>query len=109
MTTETHISFAVDCREYLHADGGLDHDTPDFLKEPALLLGFYRAMVLTRTFDNKAIALQGPAGSKETSDKAGRKAIDRRRSAEPCPGSFAAARSAVVGASRSPPRAAPWI
>jgi 2-oxoisovalerate dehydrogenase E1 component alpha subunit len=58
MTTETHISFAVDCREYLHADGGLDHDTPDFLKEPALLLGFYRAMVLTRTFDNKAIALQ---------------------------------------------------
>jgi hypothetical protein len=58
MTTETHISFAVDCREYLQADGGLGHDTPDFLKEPAFLLGFYRAMVLTRTFDNKAIALQ---------------------------------------------------
>lgn len=50
--------FRVSCRQYLRPDGTLtaslpcDEYTPDFLKS------LYRQMVLTRTFDHKAIALQ---------------------------------------------------
>ena len=40
------------------SDGRLVGELPDFARDPAALLPLYRAMVLTRTFDGRAIALQ---------------------------------------------------
>jgi pyruvate dehydrogenase E1 component alpha subunit len=42
----------------LDADGKVVGVMPEFAREPAELLRLYRALVLTRTFDTKAIALQ---------------------------------------------------
>lgn len=42
----------------LDADGKLVGTMPEFARDPAELLKLYRTLVLTRTFDTKAIALQ---------------------------------------------------
>ena len=42
----------------LDAEGTLVGAMPEFAREPAVLLQLYRALVLTRTFDAKAVALQ---------------------------------------------------
>lgn len=54
----TVARFAVDRVEILGEDGRVRGELPDFAKDPAALVPLYRAMVLTRTFDAKAIALQ---------------------------------------------------
>lgn len=43
---------------YIDRDGKAVAALPDFARDPAALVTMYRAMVLTRTFDAKAIALQ---------------------------------------------------
>ena len=44
--------------EVLDAEGKIVGTMPEFGREPAELLRLYRALVLTRTFDTKAVALQ---------------------------------------------------
>ena len=47
-----------DCTRYLSTDGRLARALPEFALDPAALIALYRAMVLTRTFDARAIAMQ---------------------------------------------------
>ena len=50
--------FEVHRRAYLAPDGTVLRQPPDFVDDPDLLISFYRAMVLARTFDLKAVSLQ---------------------------------------------------
>jgi len=43
---------------YLTAEGSVENALPRSARDPADLVALYRAMVLTRTFDEKAVALQ---------------------------------------------------
>ena len=54
----TAASFQVDHTGYLDADGNARQPLPAFAQDTARLIALYRAMTLTRTFDNKAVALQ---------------------------------------------------
>lgn len=51
-------SFEVEHFQCLDADGKVVAELPDFARAAADLIPFYRAMVLTRVFDRKAVALQ---------------------------------------------------
>ncbi len=51
-------SFAIEFTRCLAADGSPAGALPAFAADPAELVRLYRAMVLTRTFDAKAVALQ---------------------------------------------------
>lgn len=55
---ETVASFTIGFTRILDAGGALVAPLPGFARETAALVRLYRAMVLTRTFDAKAIALQ---------------------------------------------------
>jgi 2-oxoisovalerate dehydrogenase E1 component alpha subunit len=50
--------FEVHRRAYLAPDGTVLRQPPDFAADTDLLISFYRAMVLARTFDLKAVSLQ---------------------------------------------------
>jgi 2-oxoisovalerate dehydrogenase E1 component subunit alpha len=50
--------FEVRRRAYLAPDGTAVRPLPEFAADRALLVSLYRAMVLTRTFDLKAVSLQ---------------------------------------------------
>ncbi len=50
--------FEIRRRRYLDASGNIEDTLPDFAKDPSALFPLYRAMVLTRTFDARAVALQ---------------------------------------------------
>jgi 2-oxoisovalerate dehydrogenase E1 component alpha subunit len=50
--------FEVRRRNYLASDGSIDRPLPAFAADTKLLVGLYRAMVLLRLFDRKAVALQ---------------------------------------------------
>jgi pyruvate dehydrogenase E1 component alpha subunit len=54
----TVATFTVDHTSYLDAAGNAIKPLPEFAQDAATLVGFYRAMVLTRAFDTKAISLQ---------------------------------------------------
>jgi 2-oxoisovalerate dehydrogenase E1 component alpha subunit len=62
MATKSSLSivarFEVLRRGYLPPDGTMLDRAPDSIPDLASLISFYRAMVLTRTFDLKAVALQ---------------------------------------------------
>ena len=47
-----------DCSRFLTPDGQVLQPVPEFAQDPAVLAALYRAMVLTRTFDTRAMALQ---------------------------------------------------
>ena len=51
-------SFEIPYRRFLDPEGRAVEAMPEFARDPAALLPLYRAMVLTRTFDAKAISLQ---------------------------------------------------
>lgn len=51
-------AFQVHCTRYVDADGTPVDTLPAFADDPGALVAMYRAMVLTRTFDAKAVALQ---------------------------------------------------
>lgn len=51
-------TFTVESTGYVSADGTVVAELPDPCRDPAELIRLYRAMVLTRTFAAKAIALQ---------------------------------------------------
>jgi pyruvate dehydrogenase E1 component alpha subunit len=50
--------FEVRRRNYLAPDGSTNRPLPTFATDAKLLVGLYRAMVLLRRFDRKAVALQ---------------------------------------------------
>jgi len=50
--------FQIPYRQYLDGSGKLVGEAPAFAGDREIVIPLYRAMVLTRTFDNKAIALQ---------------------------------------------------
>jgi len=54
----TTVRFPITLTSYLDAEGKAPGELPEFARGPAALVPLYRAMVLTRTFDEKAIALQ---------------------------------------------------
>jgi 2-oxoisovalerate dehydrogenase E1 component alpha subunit len=54
----TIASFIIERRRFLTPEGEVAADLPAFANDPAQLIRLYRAMVLTRAFDAKAIALQ---------------------------------------------------
>jgi pyruvate dehydrogenase E1 component alpha subunit len=54
----TVASFTIDYTQFLDPDGQPTQPLPPFAREPAALIPLYRAMVQTRAFDAKAIALQ---------------------------------------------------
>lgn len=56
MTTVT--SFDIHYSQFLDSDGEPSEPLPGFARDPANLIPLYRAMVLVRSFDAKAIALQ---------------------------------------------------
>lgn len=58
MTGMTVARFEVRRTAYLAADGSVVNSLPDFAHDADTLVPLYRAMVLTRIFDEKAIALQ---------------------------------------------------
>ncbi|HEX7907693.1 MAG TPA: pyruvate dehydrogenase (acetyl-transferring) E1 component subunit alpha [Paraburkholderia sp.] len=54
----TAASFHIGYTQYLGPNGEPVQPLPGFARDPAALLPLYRAMVLTRAFDTKAVALQ---------------------------------------------------
>jgi pyruvate dehydrogenase E1 component alpha subunit len=54
----TTASFHIGYTQYLGPDGEPVQPLPAFAREPEALISLYRAMVLTRAFDTKAVALQ---------------------------------------------------
>ena len=69
--------FEVHRRAYLAPDGTVLRQSPDFAADTDLLISFYRAMVLARTFDLKAVSLQrtGSRGGHRERNAAGRRAV----------------------------------
>ncbi|ADZ69511.1 pyruvate dehydrogenase (acetyl-transferring) E1 component subunit alpha [Polymorphum gilvum] len=57
-TVRTVVRFDVRMTRHLLPDGTPVGTLPDFARDPAELERLYRAMVLTRAFDEKAVALQ---------------------------------------------------
>jgi 2-oxoisovalerate dehydrogenase E1 component alpha subunit len=55
---KTIAEFRIPYRQVLDPEGRVVADLPEFAKDPEELLRLYRLMVLTRTFDTKAINLQ---------------------------------------------------
>jgi 2-oxoisovalerate dehydrogenase E1 component alpha subunit len=51
-------NFRVDYTQFLSPKGDATQSLPEFARDPAALVPLYRAMVRTRLFDTKAIALQ---------------------------------------------------
>jgi 2-oxoisovalerate dehydrogenase E1 component alpha subunit len=58
MSRSQVASFAITCTRILRADGSTEGEMPEWARDRGGLVRLYRAMVLTRTFDAKAIALQ---------------------------------------------------
>ncbi|MFL9932769.1 pyruvate dehydrogenase (acetyl-transferring) E1 component subunit alpha [Paraburkholderia sp. RL18-103-BIB-C] len=54
----TAASFHIGYTQYLGPDGEPVQPLPAFARDPMALIPLYRAMVLTRAFDTKAVALQ---------------------------------------------------
>lgn len=54
----TVARFSIDCHRVLDADGRVVGAMPAFGDDRALVAALYRSMVLTRTFDAKAVSLQ---------------------------------------------------
>ncbi|MFQ6022415.1 MAG: pyruvate dehydrogenase (acetyl-transferring) E1 component subunit alpha [Acidiferrobacterales bacterium] len=58
-TVSTRVaSFEIHYTQFLDHNGEVKGPLPEFVRDPANLIKLYRAMVLTRLFDKKAVALQ---------------------------------------------------
>ncbi len=58
MSTDLVAAFTIELTRSLDADGHPLGAMPQFAENPADLVPLYKAMVLTRAFDAKAVALQ---------------------------------------------------
>jgi 2-oxoisovalerate dehydrogenase E1 component alpha subunit len=54
----TIASFEITYRQFLDPEGRVTGTLPESARDPSALLPLYRAMVVTRTFDAKAVSLQ---------------------------------------------------
>ncbi|MFO0996948.1 MAG: pyruvate dehydrogenase (acetyl-transferring) E1 component subunit alpha [Alphaproteobacteria bacterium] len=54
----TVASFTITYSRFLDPDGAVTQALPDFARDPSALRRLYRAMILTRAFDSRALALQ---------------------------------------------------
>lgn len=54
----TVSTFQIDYTQFLDPDGGVLQPLPEAMRDPVALIPMYRAMVSTRMFDTKAVALQ---------------------------------------------------
>ena len=55
-------SFRIEYLQFLDPHGKVVGPLPAFAQDPAALISLYKAMVLMRTYDAKAIALQRKIG-----------------------------------------------
>ena len=55
---KTVASFEIEYFQYLNADSEVVAELPEFCRNAENLISFYKGMVLTRVFDQKAVALQ---------------------------------------------------
>ncbi len=85
--TETKVaSFEIKHTQFLDHLGSALNSLPEFAKDPDELIPLYRAMVLTRLFDNKAIALQrtGKMGTYASSNGQEGVAVGMGSAMQPC-------------------------
>ena len=52
------VEFSIQHFRVLDERGEVVAPLPEFARDPAALVAMYRAMVLTRTFDSRAVAMQ---------------------------------------------------
>lgn len=57
-TASTGVTSTLPTTRYLASDGTVEKELPDFAQDRSGLVALYRGMVLTRIFDEKAVALQ---------------------------------------------------
>jgi pyruvate dehydrogenase E1 component alpha subunit len=67
--------FEIGFTRYLDPDGTATEPLPAFAKDPKALIPLYRAMVRTRTFDAKAIALQRTGQLRTCASSLGQEAV----------------------------------
>jgi pyruvate dehydrogenase E1 component alpha subunit len=72
----TVATFQIEFQQFLDAHGHAVGPLPDFAADPAALIRFYEAMVLMRTYDAKAIALQRTGQLGTYASLLGKEAID---------------------------------
>jgi TPP-dependent pyruvate/acetoin dehydrogenase alpha subunit len=72
----TAATFQIEYLRYLDERGGVVSALPAFAADPAALLRFYEAMVLMRTYDAKAIALQRTGQLGTYASMLGKEAVD---------------------------------
>jgi pyruvate dehydrogenase E1 component alpha subunit len=58
MPTDRVAAFSIDLTRYLDPDGHALGAMPQFAEQPRSLVALYQAMLVTRAFDAKAVALQ---------------------------------------------------
>lgn len=71
----TVASFQIDCLRFIGPDGKPVADLPAFADDREAMVSLYRWMVLTRTFDNRAIALQRTGRMGTYASSAGQEAV----------------------------------
>ena len=71
----TVASFQIDCLRFIGPDGKTASGLPAFADDREAMVGLYRWMVLTRTFDNRAIALQRTGRMGTYASSAGQEAV----------------------------------
>jgi len=71
----TVASFQIDYLRFIGPDGRPVADLPTFAGDRAVMVGLYRWMVLNRTFDNRAIALQRTGRMGTYASSAGQEAV----------------------------------
>ncbi len=84
---ETKVAaFEIKHTQFLDQLGSALNSLPEFAKDPDELIRLYRAMVLTRLFDNKAIALQrtGKMGTYASSNGQEGVAVGMGSAMQPC-------------------------
>jgi pyruvate dehydrogenase E1 component alpha subunit len=67
--------FAISATRVLDVDGTVIGALPAFGRKPGELVALYRAMVLTRTFDTKAVALQRTGRLRTYASSLGQEAV----------------------------------
>jgi 2-oxoisovalerate dehydrogenase E1 component alpha subunit len=70
--------FEVAFSRFLAPDGNVEQELPPFARERDAVLRLYRAMVLTRSFDTRAIALQRTGRLGTYASSLGQEAVGRR-------------------------------
>lgn len=68
-------TFRIPYNRFIDPEGRVVQDLPDFARDTACLISLYRAMVLTRTFDAKAVSLQRTGQLGTYSSSLGQEAI----------------------------------